>query len=74
MKLTITERRLLLDILDMHLVGMKDAKEQMIEDTYSLSDFDTFVDTLQQHDIDVETVKSICRKVQEDGKPDRGGQ
>lgn len=50
-------------VLDMHLEGMSDARERMIEDTATLGDFETFSETLQQHDIDTQTVESIKRKV-----------
>jgi len=67
--LSVEERRVLVEVLDIHLQGMADAKEAMIEDTATLSDFDTFTKTLQEHDIDTQTVESIRRKVREDDNP-----
>lgn len=67
MQLNKEERTVLLDVLEMHLEGMTEARERMIEDTATLGDFETFSETLQQHDIDVQTVESIKRKVLEDG-------
>lgn len=65
MQLSLNERRLLLDILEAHLEGMEAAKEEMLEDTVTLSDFDTFTETFQAHDQDRMTVESIKAKVVE---------
>lgn len=68
MQLNNEERRILLEVLDMHLEGMSDARDRMIEDTATLNDFETFSETLQQHDVDTKTVELIKRKVlDEDG-------
>lgn len=66
MDLTRNERQLLLVVLENYLEGMTDAKERMIEDTYTLGDFDTFTETLQQHDIDALAIESIKQKVLDD--------
>jgi hypothetical protein len=60
------ELRALLDVLDMHIEGMNDAKERMIEDTTTFTDLDTFSASLQDHDLDVQVIESIRQKVLDD--------
>ena len=66
MQLNKEECRILVDVLDMHLEGMSDARDRMTEDTATLNDFETFTETLQQHDIDTQVIESIKRKVLEE--------
>lgn len=65
-KLDPTQRTMLLEVLDMHLQGMDDTREAMIDDSATLRTFEDFTETLQQHDIDRTTVESIKRGVLED--------
>jgi hypothetical protein len=60
------ELKALLDVLDMHIEGMNDAKERMIEDTTTFTDLDTFSASLQDHDLDVQVIESIRQKVLDD--------
>lgn len=63
MELTVNEQRMLLDVLNMHIEGMNETRECMINDTVTLKTLEDFSETLQQHDMDVEIVKSIRQKV-----------
>jgi hypothetical protein len=66
------ERDLLLDILDRTLEEMDDAKQDMIDDTYTLSNFDDFTSTFQMHDRNRLIVESIKQKVENyNGGPGR---
>lgn len=66
MNLTARERETLTEVLRMHLQGMQEAREAMLEDRATLSDLDTFSEVFQMHDQFTHTCQSILKKVEHD--------
>lgn len=60
------ERRVLLDVLNIHLEGMDDAKEQMMDDTATLTDLDSFAENFAIHQELRDTIEIIKKKVVDD--------
>jgi ATP-dependent Lon protease len=63
---TTEEEVYLLDILSMHLQGMDQAKEMMIEDKQTLNDLETFIEQMALHEEQVALAESIKKKVADD--------
>ena len=61
--LTTEETLVLVDILDMHLQGMSDAKDMMTKDTDTLCDFDVFNEVMGDAIELEQMVKNIRKKV-----------
>lgn len=52
------EALLLVDVLTMHLEGMEEAKDRMIDD-FTIEDIDTFNETLQIHQNNIQRLINI---------------
>jgi hypothetical protein len=64
--LTGSELVRIVEIIDTHLEGMRDAREKMIDDTATLTDLDTFSETIADHDLDRDAVQRIRKKLLDD--------